>query len=231
MVETLLLAHVHASSFNVRPAGADEHIGLLTESIRQYGLLHPITVLRRADGEYEVVAGARRVQALLNLGHTDVVANVLTTIDDPVALSFAENIQRRNMLKRDVCHTVGTFLTQHNQNITTVAQYLHLHPNTVKRYALINTLDDATKARLDSQGEDHLTLAAAEKLAARRQQPGDALEAETDDAQDGDDKKQRKKGVKSEPWVYGEDHKPVAIPEPLHIKVFQLVSKWQNTAH
>ncbi len=224
MVETLSLAHVHPSSFNVRRPVADEHIALLAESIRQYGLLHPITVLRRPDGQYEVVAGARRVQALINLGHTEVPANVLTTIDDPVALSFAENMQRHNMPKRDVCATITQFLTQHNNNVNTVAQYLHLHPNTVKRYALIDTLDDETKARLDSQGEDRLTLAAAEKLAAKRTDVPGAEEDVTEE------KKERKKNLKSEPWIYGEDKKPVAIPEPLHTKVFQLVSKWQNTA-
>ena len=40
-----------------------EAIATLAESIRQYGVLNPLTVRRTAGGGYELVAGERRLRA------------------------------------------------------------------------------------------------------------------------------------------------------------------------
>lgn len=49
-----------------------EAIATLAESIRQYGVLNPLTVRRTANGGYELVAGERRLRAARVAGLTDV---------------------------------------------------------------------------------------------------------------------------------------------------------------
>ena len=232
-LQTVSLVDLQPSVNNVRPQ-SDEHVDLLAESIRTYGLLHPITVQLIDGGKYEVLAGARRVLALQRLNVPTVLANVVTNVTDPTALSFAENIQRHNMLKQDVCKTIVAALARNENSVQRTAQYLQLHPNTVKRYALISQLDSATLARLDAPGDDHLTLAAAEKMAVHKNNPNAATGTEGPcvdheaDQEDGEpaEKKARKKGVKTQPWIYDGDNKPMPIPEPLYTKVLKMVTDW-----
>ena len=47
-----------------RRAFSDDGIAELAQSIQQYGLLSPLVVRRTAPGEYELIAGERRLRAL-----------------------------------------------------------------------------------------------------------------------------------------------------------------------
>lgn len=73
----------------------EDKIEQLATSISQYGLLQPITVLPMDNGDYQLVAGERRLLACRKLKMTEVPA-ILTTMDDErvSALALIENIQR-----------------------------------------------------------------------------------------------------------------------------------------
>ena len=69
----------------------------LASSIRQYGLLQPVTVWERADG-FELVMGERRLRACKMLGLTHIDAFVLSTGQfDGATLALVENIQREDL--------------------------------------------------------------------------------------------------------------------------------------
>ena len=75
------------------PAGLQE----LAESIRQYGILQPLTVRRRANG-YELIAGERRLRAAGMAGLT-LVPCLVATVDEEASgmLALVENLQRRDL--------------------------------------------------------------------------------------------------------------------------------------
>ena len=70
----------------------------LAESIRDKGIIQPITVRTRDKG-YELIAGERRVRAAKLAGLTEVPAHVLEIEDDVEMMEMAliENIQRENL--------------------------------------------------------------------------------------------------------------------------------------
>jgi len=69
----------------------------LASSIRQFGLLQPITVQKKKAG-YEIVMGERRYRACQMLGFTHIDAFVLPAAQDDCAfLALIENIQRENL--------------------------------------------------------------------------------------------------------------------------------------
>ena len=55
-----------------------EAIAQLAESIRQYGVLNPLTVRRIPDGGFELVAGERRLRAARVAGLTEVPCLVIS---------------------------------------------------------------------------------------------------------------------------------------------------------
>ena len=69
----------------------------LADSIRQYGILQPLTV-RKAGGAYELVAGERRLRAARLAGLTEVPC-LLADVDDASSgmLALVENLQRRDL--------------------------------------------------------------------------------------------------------------------------------------
>ena len=76
----------------------EEEIQGLAESIRENGLINPIT-LREKDGQYQIISGERRFRAFKFLNRGKVPALVLENIADSkmLELTLVENIQRADL--------------------------------------------------------------------------------------------------------------------------------------
>ena len=74
-----------------------EAINQLADSIRQYGVLNPLTVRRTSDG-YELIAGERRLRAARAAGLSEVPCLVMNATEaDSSAIALVENLQRRDL--------------------------------------------------------------------------------------------------------------------------------------
>lgn len=70
----------------------------LTESIRRTGILQPVLLRRRQDGQFELIAGERRWRAAQAAGLNKVPAVFKNVSDDDLlALALIENIQRQDL--------------------------------------------------------------------------------------------------------------------------------------
>ncbi|MGZ3724967.1 MAG: ParB/RepB/Spo0J family partition protein [Pseudobdellovibrio sp.] len=77
---------------------AKESLAELTNSIRENGIIQPITVRKKKEGGYEIIAGERRWRAAQAAGLHEVPA-IIKTMTDREALQIAliENIQREDL--------------------------------------------------------------------------------------------------------------------------------------
>ena len=75
-----------------------EKIDELADSIREHGVLSPLTVRRVGDGYYQIVAGERRWRAARKAGIEEIPVRVIEA-DDKKALELAlvENLQREDL--------------------------------------------------------------------------------------------------------------------------------------
>ena len=70
----------------------------LANSIRQFGLLQPITVRENGSGQYEIIMGERRFRACQMLGQTHIDAIVLpATGRESAMMALVENLQREDL--------------------------------------------------------------------------------------------------------------------------------------
>ena len=75
----------------------DEGLSELSESIRSYGILNPLTV-RLRGGRYELVAGERRLRAAKLAGLREVPCLLLNVnLEDAGLIALVENLQRRDL--------------------------------------------------------------------------------------------------------------------------------------
>ncbi len=80
-----------------RVFGAEE-LDDLVQSIKEHGVLQPITVTEKEDGGYEIIAGERRFRASQRAGLATVPALVRSVNrQEKLELALIENIQRQNL--------------------------------------------------------------------------------------------------------------------------------------
>jgi len=98
-----------------RPRSATDQgaILALAESIRQCGLISPISV-RESDGGYRLIAGERRLRAVVSLGLRFVDAFVVDACDmDAALMALVENIQREPLHYLEEAEAYGAILRDH----------------------------------------------------------------------------------------------------------------------
>lgn len=93
----LPLDSIHPNKQQPRIEFDDFALMELATSIRENGLLQPVTVRPLSDG-YELIMGERRCRACRLLGHTHIEAFILPADDGESALlALVENVQRQNL--------------------------------------------------------------------------------------------------------------------------------------
>lgn len=77
----------------------DEDMDQLVESVKERGVITPITLRRKADGRYEIVSGHRRRKACELAGLATVPAEIKElTRDEAIILMVESNLQRSTIL-------------------------------------------------------------------------------------------------------------------------------------
>lgn len=129
---------IDANPFQPRTRFDSQSLEELAASIRQVGIVQPLTVRESEDGRYQLIAGERRLRAARMAGLTHVPAYIRTA-DDTAMLEMAlvENIQREDLDAMEVAITYQRLieecsLTQEQlsdrvgKQRSTVANYLRL---------------------------------------------------------------------------------------------------------
>ena len=76
----------------------EEALEELAESIRQIGIIQPITLRQMEDGTYQIIAGERRWRASQRAGLDTIPAYVRTVNDEGMMqMALVENIQREDL--------------------------------------------------------------------------------------------------------------------------------------
>jgi len=107
----------------------EEDLQELAESIKQHGILQPLTVRRTAQG-YELVAGERRLRAAQLAGIRKVPC-LLTGADEEESglLALVENLQRKDLHFFEEAHAIAAFLEKSGLTQEEVAKRLCLSPS------------------------------------------------------------------------------------------------------
>lgn len=92
------IGRVHRNPHQPRLNFRSEDLADLTSSIKQHGILQPLVVTIREDGEYELIAGERRLRASKEVGLKRVPIVIRTATDqEKLELALIENIQRQDL--------------------------------------------------------------------------------------------------------------------------------------
>ena len=147
-----------------------ESIQQLAESIKQNGLLQPITVRKRTAGGYEIVAGERRWRACQAAGLHE-VPSIIKAISDKDALQLAiiENVQREDLDPVEEAEGYRRLMTEFDYSQQEVADKVGKERSTVANALRLITLPPEIKDMISnksiSAGHAKALLALTDKAA------------------------------------------------------------------
>ena len=125
----------------------------LAQSIRENGILQPITVRKREDKKYELVSGERRLRAARLVGMVK-IPSIVINIDDKNSAMFSiiENLQRQSLNFFEEAEAIEKLVGEYAMSREEVAQKLGLAPSTVSKKLRILRLPEEMRFELARAG-------------------------------------------------------------------------------
>lgn len=131
-LEILPVDYIRPNPYQPRRVFAEESITELAHSIKQYGLLQPITVRKSSHSYYEIIAGERRWRAVCKAGYTHIKAFVQPAIDeDSAMIALIENLQRENLHFFEEAEAYLSLMKEHGLTQEELARRLGKNQSTV----------------------------------------------------------------------------------------------------
>lgn len=123
----------------------DDSIKGLAESIKQNGLLQPVTVRKNGD-KFELIAGERRYRACMLNGAKDIEAIIMESTDEESAnLALIENIQREDLNAIEQAMAMRRIMRSENITQNELADRLGYKQSTVANKLRLLKLPDYIK--------------------------------------------------------------------------------------
>lgn len=125
----------------------------LAQSIRENGILQPITVRKREDKKYELVSGERRLRAARLVGMVK-IPSIVINIDDKNSAMFSiiENLQRQSLDFFEEAEAIEKLVGEYAMSREEVALKLGLAPSTVSNKLRILRLPEEMRFELARAG-------------------------------------------------------------------------------
>jgi len=107
----------------------------LAESIREIGIIQPVTLRKSADGTYQIIAGERRFRASGMAGKETIPAYVRTADDENVMeMALIENIQREDLNSIEIALACQNLMEVHNMTQEKLSQRIGKNRATIANY-------------------------------------------------------------------------------------------------
>ncbi len=129
-----------------RKSFSHEKLRELALSIKQNGILQPITVRRLSSLEYELISGERRLRAAVMCGNKKIPCIVLDCSDKQAEIySLIENLQRCDLNFFEEAEGIQRLMKEYGMTKTDTAKKLGKRQSTISNKLRILKLDDEEK--------------------------------------------------------------------------------------
>lgn len=161
-VVCLDLEKIKPNRYQPRIRFKEDKLQELVDSIREKGVVQPILVRKNQAGEYELIAGERRLRAAKMLGHKEIPVVVKGVSDrELLELSIIENVQRDNLNPLEEATAYETLIKDFGFTQEQVAKSVGKDRTTVANMLRLLSLPDKVK---DCLFKESITLGHAKAI-------------------------------------------------------------------
>ena len=149
----LRTADIRPNPYQPRQAFDSEGLRELAASIRRHGILQPLTVRPAGDGQWELVAGERRLRAAKPAG-LETVPCIRRAADDreSALLALVENLQRRDLHYLEEAAAIASYIRQTGITQEEAAAQLGRSPSALANKLRLLRLSPACRELLVKNG-------------------------------------------------------------------------------
>jgi len=145
------LDKIITNPFQPRTIFEREALKELSESIKQLGLIQPITV-RNIGGRYQIISGERRFRASQLAGLTNIPAYIRKTDDQGMLeMAIVENIQREDLDSIEIAISFQRLINECNLTQEAMAEKVGKKRATITNYLRLLKLPPAIQTALRDQ--------------------------------------------------------------------------------
>jgi ParB family chromosome partitioning protein len=140
---------VRPNPYQPRRVFSEEALLELSQSIRQYGLLQPVSVRKSGPEGYELIAGERRLRACRMAGMAEIDAIVFSAYEqDSAVIAMMENLQRENLHYMEEAEGYQNLIRDHGLSQEELARRLGKNQSTIANKMRILRLPAQVKGAL-----------------------------------------------------------------------------------
>jgi ParB family chromosome partitioning protein len=120
----------------------EEAIEELSQSIKAYGIIQPLTVRKSGENRYELVAGERRLRAAKKIGLEQVPVIIIDITDkESAAIALLENLQREDLNFLEEALAYYNLIQDHSYTQEQLAQTIGKKQSTIANKLRLLKLD------------------------------------------------------------------------------------------
>ena len=161
-ISTIPLDKIDANPYQPRKDFAPEALEELAQSIRQQGVITPVTVRKMPDGTYQLIAGERRCRASQMAGLKEIPAYVRVATDSQMMeMGLVENIQRENLNAMEVALAYNALIDECQLTHEELSERVGKNRSTITNYLRLLNLPAETQLALST---DQISMAHARAL-------------------------------------------------------------------
>ena len=147
-VESLRITQVEPNRNQPRHQFDEEKIEELSDSIKEYGVIQPIIVVRN-DDRYKIVAGERRWRAAKKAGLKEIPAVVRNYTEQEIAqIALIENLQRENLNPIEEALGFQTLMNKYNMTQEDVSEKIGRSRSAIANSVRLLSLDEPIRQKL-----------------------------------------------------------------------------------
>lgn len=136
------LEHIEVNPFQPRSNFNDESIKELAASIKELGVIQPITVRKLGFNEYQLVSGERRYRASKLLGLDTIPAYIRIANDqESLEMALVENIQRQDLDPIEIALSYQRLIDEINLTQERLSERVGKKRSTIANYLRLLKLD------------------------------------------------------------------------------------------
>lgn len=150
-ISMVSISDIETNPFQPRKEFDESALQELAQSIREQGVITPITVRRMPDGKYQLIAGERRFRASQLAGLTELPAYIRVATDGQMMeMALVENIQRENLNAIEIALSYNALIEECRLTHEQLSQRVGKDRSTITNYLRLLNLPAETQLALSS---------------------------------------------------------------------------------
>ncbi len=151
-IDFIPIDQIETNPFQPRKEFDEEALSELAESIKEQGIITPVTVRKVTNNRYQLIAGERRLRASKALNLKEIPAYIRVATDVQVLeMALVENIQRENLNAIEIALSYEALINDCNLTQEKLSQRVGKNRSTITNYLRLLKLPAEIQIALNNE--------------------------------------------------------------------------------